>query len=186
MSRSPCSFKREMQHHIDEFRLGEQDIPDRVMSPEELYGRERAIEVLLAAFDRNIAGGKLRKHLHISCFAHKNIEREENGARFACCILKSVEARIVIEGREFTIEGSYPAQSRHRDREAAADASLLDPCHSLIEAEPFCVPDCLRVAAVQLQFVNPRMSWRWPAKNMNAGPRFRTIPARMTPSDTPA
>jgi Nif-specific regulatory protein len=43
---------------IDEFPLGEQDIPDRLVIPEKLYGREREIEVLLAAFNRIVAGGR--------------------------------------------------------------------------------------------------------------------------------
>ena len=41
-----------MRRHIDEFPLGEQDFPDRLMIPEKLYGREREVDALLAAFDR--------------------------------------------------------------------------------------------------------------------------------------
>src|SRR5580692_8744996 len=47
-----CLDQWEKQHHIDEFRLGEQDFPDRLMIPEKLYGREREVDTLLAAFDR--------------------------------------------------------------------------------------------------------------------------------------
>lgn len=43
---------------IDEFPLGEQDVPDRLVIPEKLYGRESETEVLLAAFDRIVAGGR--------------------------------------------------------------------------------------------------------------------------------
>ena len=53
-----CLDEWETQHYIDEFPLGEQDIPDRLMIPEKLYGREREIERLLAAFDRVVAGGR--------------------------------------------------------------------------------------------------------------------------------
>ena len=42
---------------IDDFPLGEHDTPDRLLIPEKLYGREREIEVLLAAFDRIAQGG---------------------------------------------------------------------------------------------------------------------------------
>jgi predicted ATPase len=43
---------------IQEFRLGEHDIPDRLLIPEKLYGRALEIETLLAAFDRVVASGK--------------------------------------------------------------------------------------------------------------------------------
>src|SRR5262249_57525757 len=43
---------------IDEFPLGEQDTPDRLLIPEKLYGRAREIERLLAWFDRIVAGGR--------------------------------------------------------------------------------------------------------------------------------
>ncbi len=40
-----------------EFPLGAQDVPDRLVIPEKLYGREREIETLLAAFDRIVESG---------------------------------------------------------------------------------------------------------------------------------
>src|SRR5580658_7383908 len=46
------------KHHIDEFPLGEQDFPDRLMIPEKLYGREREVGALLAAFDRVVTQGR--------------------------------------------------------------------------------------------------------------------------------
>ena len=45
------------EHRIDEFPLGEQDTPDRLVIPEKLYGRAREIETLLAAFDRLVTSG---------------------------------------------------------------------------------------------------------------------------------
>jgi len=47
-----CLDEWETQHRIDEFPLGEQDFPDRLMVPEKLYGRDREVDALLAAFDR--------------------------------------------------------------------------------------------------------------------------------------
>jgi PAS domain S-box-containing protein len=47
-----CLDAWEAQHRIDEFPLGEQDFPDRLIIPEKLYGREREVDALLAAFDR--------------------------------------------------------------------------------------------------------------------------------------
>src|ERR1700744_1400445 len=53
-----CLDEWETQHHIDDFPLGEQDIPDRLMIPEKLYGREREVDALLAAFDRVVTQGR--------------------------------------------------------------------------------------------------------------------------------
>jgi PAS domain S-box-containing protein len=43
---------------IDNFTPGSADIPDRLMIPEKLYGRDREVETLLTAFDRIVAGGR--------------------------------------------------------------------------------------------------------------------------------
>ena len=47
----------ELKGRIEPFALGERDTPDRLMIPEKLYGREREVETLLAAFDRAVASG---------------------------------------------------------------------------------------------------------------------------------
>ena len=52
-----CLAAWEAEHRIDEFALGEHDMPDRLFIPEKLYGREREFEVLLAVFDRVVKGG---------------------------------------------------------------------------------------------------------------------------------
>jgi PAS domain S-box-containing protein len=41
----------------ERFRLGARDIADRLVIPEKLYGREREISTLIAAFDRVVASG---------------------------------------------------------------------------------------------------------------------------------
>ena len=51
-----CLAEWETQHRIDEFPLGEQDTPDRLLIPEKLYGRKSEIDTLLAVFDRVVAG----------------------------------------------------------------------------------------------------------------------------------
>src|SRR5262245_55100888 len=52
-----CQTKWRTQRRIDDFPLGEHDTPDRLLVPEKLYGRQREVETLLAAFDRVVRGG---------------------------------------------------------------------------------------------------------------------------------
>jgi serine/threonine protein kinase len=53
-----CLEEWQTRRRIDEFPLGEHDIPDRLLIPEKLYGRETEIETLLASFDRAAASGR--------------------------------------------------------------------------------------------------------------------------------
>ena len=53
-----CLAEWEAQGHIGDFPLGQHDTPDRLLIPEKLYGREREIGTLLAAFDRIVSGGR--------------------------------------------------------------------------------------------------------------------------------
>src|SRR6202034_2194255 len=52
-----CLAEWEAHGRIAPFPLGTQDVPDRLRTPETLYGREREIDALLAAFDRVVAQG---------------------------------------------------------------------------------------------------------------------------------
>ena len=52
-----CLAEWEAHRHIIEFALGQHDTPDRLLIPEKLYGREREVDALLAAFDRVVNGG---------------------------------------------------------------------------------------------------------------------------------
>jgi serine/threonine protein kinase len=52
-----CLTEWEAHRHIDPFRLGTHDLSDRLLIPENLYGREREIDALLASFDRVVANG---------------------------------------------------------------------------------------------------------------------------------
>ncbi|WP_109477274.1 ATP-binding sensor histidine kinase [Paraburkholderia sp. C35] len=53
-----CLEQWEAHGRIDAFPTGESDIPDRLLIPEKLYGRESEIEALLGAFERTTAGGR--------------------------------------------------------------------------------------------------------------------------------
>ena len=52
-----CLADWEISGRIDDFPLGEQDIPDRLLIPETLYGRKREVESLISAFDRIVESG---------------------------------------------------------------------------------------------------------------------------------
>ena len=52
-----CLAEWERHGRIDGFPLGQKDTPDRLLIPEKLYGREREIASLLAAFDRVVESG---------------------------------------------------------------------------------------------------------------------------------
>ena len=52
-----CQAQWEAHGRIDPFPLGTRDASERLLLPERLYGREREIDALLAAFDRVVADG---------------------------------------------------------------------------------------------------------------------------------
>jgi PAS domain S-box-containing protein len=52
-----CLTEWEARRRIDDFPLGGDDTPDRLLVPEKLYGREREVESLLASFNRIVNGG---------------------------------------------------------------------------------------------------------------------------------
>lgn len=52
-----CLAEWQSNGRIDPFPLGAHDVSDRLLIPETLYGREREINSLLAAFDRVVAQG---------------------------------------------------------------------------------------------------------------------------------
>ena len=51
-----CLVEWQKYGRIDSFALGAEDLSDRLLIPEKLYGREREVDTLLAAFDRVVAG----------------------------------------------------------------------------------------------------------------------------------
>jgi predicted ATPase/signal transduction histidine kinase len=52
-----CLAEWQSQGRIDPFPLGAHDSSERLLIPEKLYGREREVDTLLAAFDRVVAQG---------------------------------------------------------------------------------------------------------------------------------
>jgi len=52
-----CLAAWEAQRRIDDFPLGEDDTPDRLLIAEKLYGRAREVDALLGSFDRVVKSG---------------------------------------------------------------------------------------------------------------------------------
>jgi PAS domain S-box-containing protein len=52
-----CLTELESSGRVDPFPLASQDVHDRLLIPERLYGRERDVDTLLAAFERFVAKG---------------------------------------------------------------------------------------------------------------------------------
>jgi PAS domain S-box-containing protein len=53
-----CLEAWETQRRVDEFTLGKKDTPDRLWTPQKLYGRTREIDTLLASFRHVVATGR--------------------------------------------------------------------------------------------------------------------------------
>src|SRR5262245_11812481 len=53
-----CLANWDTRRAIEEFPLAEHDVPDRLLIPERLYGREGEIDALLAAFEKVVTVGK--------------------------------------------------------------------------------------------------------------------------------
>jgi PAS domain S-box-containing protein len=52
-----CLTEWRARGYIDDFVVGQQDTPGRLLIPEKLYGRTREVETLLASFDRVVKSG---------------------------------------------------------------------------------------------------------------------------------
>src|SRR6202167_3839232 len=53
-----CLGERESRGCIEPFQLGTHDVPSQLLIPEKLYGREREVDALLAAFESVVVGGR--------------------------------------------------------------------------------------------------------------------------------
>jgi predicted ATPase/signal transduction histidine kinase len=53
-----CALAWRSDNRIASFPLGADDLSDHLLIPEKLYGREREVDALLAAFDRVVASGR--------------------------------------------------------------------------------------------------------------------------------
>jgi predicted ATPase/signal transduction histidine kinase len=53
-----CLLEWDSTGRIQPFAIAQQDVPDRLLIPQKLYGREQECQTLLQAFDRVVASGK--------------------------------------------------------------------------------------------------------------------------------
>jgi len=53
-----CAMMLERQGYVERFALGEHDVPDQLVLPEKLYGRDAETDVLLTAFERVVKRGR--------------------------------------------------------------------------------------------------------------------------------
>lgn len=80
-----CLFQLQTSGFISEFDLGSQDISDKFQIPQKLYGRQREVETLLAAFERVAATNNRSYPLEFS-----QVYATKNNFKFASEISHSV------------------------------------------------------------------------------------------------
>ncbi len=95
-----ADFRRclsEWQSHgrIDSFPLGTNDSSDRLLIPEKLYGREREVDALLAAFNRVVAQGTAELVLVSGYSGCRQVFGGERAAQGACSAARAFRRRQV-------------------------------------------------------------------------------------------
>ncbi len=70
-----CLAEWETQHRVDEFPLGEQDTPDRLLLPEKLYGRDSEIQRLARRFRPCCSGRQARAGSGFGLLRYRQIVR---------------------------------------------------------------------------------------------------------------
>jgi serine/threonine protein kinase len=110
-----CIADWESYRSIMPFRLGADDVSDRLMAPERLYGREHEIEALLGAFDRVVASGATELVL-VSGYA--GIGKSS--------VVNELQKALVRAARPVRLRQVRPVQARHPVRHAGP--GLPEPC----------------------------------------------------------
>ena len=117
-----CLAEWERNERIEPFALGEHDAPDRLMIPEKLYGREREVETLLAAFDRVVAERRAGTGSGLGLFRHRQVLGHQRAAQGACPAARAVRVRQI-----------RPIQARYPLFDAGAGFS--EPCAAPAQQE---------------------------------------------------
>ncbi len=68
-----CLAEWERQRRIDDFTLGLNDTPDRLLIPENLYGRAREVAILLAGFERIVQERRVGAGAGLGIFRHRQV-----------------------------------------------------------------------------------------------------------------
>ena len=95
-----CLAEREARRCIDDFPLGPQDTPNKLVISEKLYGRDREIVTLLSCFDRIIKTG-VPELVLVSGYSGV-------GKSSVVDELHTVQPRGLFASRKFVVEARYP------------------------------------------------------------------------------
>ena len=107
-----CLAEWRAQGRVEDFQLGEQDTPDRLVIPEKLYGRVQEVSALIAAFDRIRRGRPARAGARVGLFRNTAGRR---GNMIAC---RRVGSR---PRSPATTEAPYDGCLRNRSRSLRTD-----------------------------------------------------------------
>ena len=111
-----CLAAWEAGRRIDDFPLGKHDMPDRLLIPEKLYGREREVDTLLAAFDRVVTSGRPELVL---VSGYSGIGKS--------AVVNELHKALVPPRGLFAVRQVRPVQARHPLCDAGAGLSEPDP-----------------------------------------------------------
>ena len=128
-----CLSEWETQGRVQDFPLGAQDTPDRLMIPEKLYGRDREVDTLLAAFDRIVAGGRPELVLvsGYSGIGKSSVVNElHKVARSSARLVRirqvrPVQARHSLRHSGPSLSEPYPSTSEQERSRACANGAML-------------------------------------------------------------
>ncbi|OWY65740.1 hypothetical protein B7486_40295 [cyanobacterium TDX16] len=111
-----CWQQLENNHTITEFELGKEDISEKLQIPQKLYGREREIEILLAAFERvcEEEQGAQKRNIPTTNYQFKpELVLVRGYAGIGKSSLVQETFKLVTQKKDYFIQGKYEQYQRH-------------------------------------------------------------------------
>ncbi|MDZ4872596.1 MAG: Serine/threonine-protein kinase PknD [Chroococcidiopsis cubana SAG 39.79] len=112
-----CWQQLENNHTITEFELGKEDVSDKLQIPQKLYGREREIKILLAAFGRVCEEGQRRQggqEIPITNYQFKpELVLVRGYAGIGKSSLVQETFKLVTQKKGYFVQGKYEQYQRH-------------------------------------------------------------------------